>query len=769
MIISNSRQSQLQAEYAQTRAAYPEGIPLATFFRPLVDTCADYAPHPEAAASNQAVRAFAEQVGIWLPEKGADYVTMNAYWHPHAVTRSRLDASGKLYALMFYIDDMVSPNTDTYYVTRQNKARLTEFTAVVADIMRGVPVEDRDNPLIKATQAILGDFLAHRADSLWLERLKHITASHLRQTITDKASSVTGGLSVPAYAQARYHDSGMHISILAAEFTSDCYMPYLEMRAQTPHLLEKLEALRDLATMIGGLVNDFFSFHKEFIEASHDFNLISVYWMNYPHLRLIEAIEGAADFTLAYFEDYQTLAAQLEREARGTDIIIYLKEDAKEFLQTWTLKNIIRKHSDYIAFPIHINDEADATNKQTALWRQPTSEVTPEQYDDFYKMLTLDFERPLHHIHMIADVPLQFYALLYFPSSREPNMFSLRKEPGLKLYARKVLIQEYSKDLLPEYLNFVQGVVDSEDIPLNVSRESVQANRVMATLKKTLTNKVLGELKRMMRNDREQYLKVYQGFGRFLKQGIVTTPADRTEIEPLLLFNTTRDDDPATFSSLDEVVERLAANQNDLYYIIGDDFHSARRSPHLDAFRQRGIEVLYFTDPVDAALVMSLIEFKGHTLHSVDEADLDLTDIGMLNEADQPKQEALAEGDFESLRARFAEVLGERVREVRPSKTLTGSPARLVSDEAGSSRQMFRINRLLDREYELPVKILELNPRHTLIHNLNHLLAAGDQDALVTAVVEQVFETALLQDGIHPDPAAMADRLTMLMEAATTR
>ncbi len=455
-----------------------------------------------------------------------------------------------------------------------------------------------------------------------------------------------------------------------------------------------------------------------------------------------------------------------EREVRGTDIILYLKEDAKDFLSSWKLKDIIRRHSDYIAFPIYVGEDEEPTNKQTAIWRQEPKEVTDEQYDDFYKMLTLDFEKPQHRIHMRADVPLQFYALLYIPGSPEFNILSPRKESGLKLYARKVLIQEYSKDLLPEYLQFVQGVVDSEDLPLNVSRESVQANKVMANLKKTLTSKVLSDLKRLAQKNREEYLKIYAQFGRYIKQGVAVSPADRTDIEPLLFFATTHSATPDEVFSLDEYTARLVEGQEDIYYILGDDYHSAARSPHLDAFRERGIEVLFLTDPVDNVMLMGLTDYRSHKLRNVDEADIDLSSIGTQPE-EKPEQETLPEATFETVRERFAGVLGERVRGVREGKNLTASPARLVSEEAGAGRNMFRINRLLDKEYELPVKILELNPRHPLLHNLGGMVAGTPDNPLIDLVVEQVFETALLQDGIHPDPAAMAGRLTLLMQAAT--
>ncbi len=455
-----------------------------------------------------------------------------------------------------------------------------------------------------------------------------------------------------------------------------------------------------------------------------------------------------------------------ERAHRGTDIILYLKDDAKEYLQAWKLKDIIRRHSDYVTFPIYVGDDTSATNKQTAIWRQDPKEVSDAQYTDFYKMLTLDFEQPLYHIHMRADVPLQFYALLYIPATAERNMLSLRREPGLKLYARKVLIEEYNTELLPDYLQFVQGVVDSEDLPLSVNRESIQATRVLATLKKTLTNKVLSELKRLLKKEPEKYRDLFDLYGRFLKQGLAISPNDRAELEPLLLFDsTTTTTEPATLA---DYVERMAANQEDIYYIMGDDVVSVARSPHLDAFRRRGIEVLYFTDPVDPVMLMGLPDFNNHRLRNVDEADIDLTGIGS-EQADEAKAERapLAEDAFGGVRQRFTDVLGGRVQDVRESKNLVGSPARLVSGDNNPNRQMFRVNRMLDRDYDLPIKILELNPKHPLIYNLSGLLGSSPDNPLINLVVEQVFETALLQEGIHPDPAAMAGRLNLLMEAAT--
>ena len=455
------------------------------------------------------------------------------------------------------------------------------------------------------------------------------------------------------------------------------------------------------------------------------------------------------------------------KESRGTEVVIHLKDDEKEFTRGFRIKDIIRRHSDYVSFPIYVDDDEEPTNKQQAIWRRSPSEIEDEEYDSFYKMLTMDFAGASHHIHMRADVPMQFYALLFVPGSAQQNMFSPRKEPGLKLYARKVLIEEYNRELLPEYLSFVQGVVDSEDLPLSVSRESIQATRVMAGLKKTVTRRVLSELKRMAKNDRDKYLTVFQEYGAYLKQGLVIDSEDRSDLEPLIFFQTTHDDDPSKYHALDEVVERMPENQDDIYYVVADDYSSGARSPHLDAFRQRGIEVLYFTNPVDAMLPMGMADFKGHKLVSVDSAELDLEDVGEVSVETDTTEVAIEADSFAALQARVKETLGERVSDVRESKTLVGSPARLVSEDDSTNRYMFRINRLMDKDYELPVKALELNSRHPLMHNLSGLVANGGDTALVDAVVEQVFETALLQDGIHPDPSSMAARLTLLMQAAT--
>jgi molecular chaperone HtpG len=450
-------------------------------------------------------------------------------------------------------------------------------------------------------------------------------------------------------------------------------------------------------------------------------------------------------------DSYQVNPAEMSE--RGTRIEIKLKEDAAEFAEEYRLKNIIHKHSDYIGFPIYVGDEEKPINKQTSLWRTARNE-----YKDFYRQTTLDFEDPLMHMHMVTDAPVQLYALLYFPAKAERGVFSLRKEDGLKLYSRNILIDEYSKDLLPEYLRFVQGVVDSEDLPLNVSRETVQSSGLMPKLKKVLTNQVIKELETLAKKDAEKYGTFWSEFGVYLKQGIAASPADVDTINPLLRFKTNTK--PDVWSSLDEYVSRMKDGQKVIYYIVGEDPKSVLRSPHLDAFQSSNTEVLLLTDPMDSFMLMGLHKYKDYELKSVAGAEVD--------GAEQPKAESEAEkipeGDFTALIEKFKQVLGERVTDVRASNRLVTSVARLVDADANSNPELQRVYKYLGKEFEVPKKVLELNPSHEMLKNL--LKTEGE---LQTMIIEQVFDSALLVEGLHPDPSSMAERVQRIMEAALNK
>ncbi len=454
-------------------------------------------------------------------------------------------------------------------------------------------------------------------------------------------------------------------------------------------------------------------------------------------------------------DSYEVSPAEMNE--RGTRVEIKLKEDAAEFAEEYRIKNIVHKHSDYIGFPIYVGSEEKPVNKQTSLWRTARNEIKEEDYKDFYRQTTLDFEDPLLRIHMVTDAPVQLYALLYLPARSERNMFSLRKDDGLKLYSRNILIDEYNKDLLPEYLRFVQGVVDSEDLPLNVSRETVQSSGLMPKLKKVLTNQVVKELENLAKKEAEKYNSFWGEFGAYLKQGIAANPAEADVIAPLLRFKTNLH--PETWSSLEEYVSRMKDGQTVIHYLVSEDSKSALRSPHLDSFHAKGLEVVLLTEPMDSFMLMGLRKFKDYELKSVAGAEADGEDPARA----ESEAEKIPEEDFNALIGRFKRVLGERVADVRASKRLVQSVARLADADSNSNPDLQRVYKYLGREYEIPKKVLELNPSHEVLKNLLKLQADSE---LGDIVIEQIFDSALLVEGIHPDPSSMAPRVQRIIEAA---
>ncbi|MGC9347873.1 MAG: molecular chaperone HtpG [Anaerolineae bacterium] len=449
-----------------------------------------------------------------------------------------------------------------------------------------------------------------------------------------------------------------------------------------------------------------------------------------------------------------------ERTERGTTVEVQLKDDAEEFASAWRLEQTVKRHSNYVSFPIYVEDEV--VNEQTAIWRRPTSEVDEEAYTDFYHQLTMDFEDPLLHLHIVSDVPVEIRSVLYIPSERDAGILRTRADYGLRLYSRKILIQERNKDLLPEYLRFVEGVIDSADVPLNVARETVQSSRTMGHIRRALRSRLIKELQSLGEDDPERYQRFWEAWGLFVKEGVATDFAGRDDLLPLLRFQTSESD--GELISLATYVERMKDAQSDIYYVLGDSLESVARSPHLDYFRANDLEVLYLVDPMDPFMVQSLREYEGKALKNVDDPDLDLPEA----EEEESEAEEMAQEVFGKLLARFRKVLGERVTEVRESKVLKGSPCRLVSAESGPQREMQRVRRLLEQDYEIPPMILEVNRGHPLIRDLAELVDKPAADAFVDMTLEQLFENLLLLEGLHPNPAEMVPRIQSLLEKAAS-
>jgi molecular chaperone HtpG len=463
--------------------------------------------------------------------------------------------------------------------------------------------------------------------------------------------------------------------------------------------------------------------------------------------------------------DSRYTLAGADKTTRGTDIRIKLKADATEFASSWRLDSIIKKHSDYVSFPIYVkgqDGEEKIANRRTALWRQSPSKVEPEQYNEFYKQLTLDDHDPLLHVHMVADAPVNVRSILYIPASRERGSLRLRPDYGLRLYSRKILIQEHSKDLLPEYLRFVEGVVDSEDLPLNVSRETVQSNPVMRQLKRALTNRLTKELKSLADDDNERYLKFWAEFGVFIKEGVATDYGSQETLVDLLRFQSSRSAEQWT--TLKAYTERMGADQKAIYYVLGESLKTVERSPHLDYFRAHNIEVLYLVDPLDGYMTTTLREYGGKPLQNVDDANLELP-AG--EEAKAQENAEVGQEAFDQLVSRVKQVLGDRVREVRASKTLVDHPARLVSPDEGPERDLQYLRRLMEEKYTAPTKILELNRQHPMVADLAQLTVSHPEDQRIDATVQQLFDNLLLIDGSFQGPIGdMVDRIQQLMAAA---
>lgn len=465
-----------------------------------------------------------------------------------------------------------------------------------------------------------------------------------------------------------------------------------------------------------------------------------------------------------------------EKADRGTLITIKLNEEAKEFTEPYRLRQIVKRHSDFVPFPIYIKETVDKegeqtqawkqTNQRTALWREMPKDVEDEQYKAFYQQLTFDFQEPIKTIHFAADMPLQFYALLFIPSRRDYRVFQSETDYGLKLYARKVLIKERFTELLPPYLRFVEGVVDSEDLPLNVSRESVQVSPIIKKIKTALIGRVATELKRLAEADKKAYQRFFKEFGPFLKEGAATGAEGHDRFTELLRFPSSMAESEGDWVSLDDYLARMKPDQKEIYYLLGDDLSVVSKSAHLEYFKKHDLEVLYLTDPMDSFMLMGLSEYQGKPLKNIDDADLELP------EEDTPEeQEETSDSDeaIKKLIAKFKEVLGEGVEDVRESKVLTDHACRLVNPSGSGTTSFQRVQRMMGKDYQVPKKILEINRKSELIQNLAQRFESNPQDPVVPVLVEQLYENELLMEGIHPNPAEMIPRLQKLMAEASKK
>ena len=443
---------------------------------------------------------------------------------------------------------------------------------------------------------------------------------------------------------------------------------------------------------------------------------------------------------------------------RGTLITIKLKEDAVEFADENRLREIIQRHSEYIPFPIYLGASTEQVNQQTALWRQNFQQITAKDANEFYKQFTLDQKEPLTYTHLAVDAPVQAYALLFIPASAEHYLFAPRKQDGLRLYARKVLIQDFFRELLPEYLRFVQGIVDSEDLPLNISRETIQSNRLLMQLKKLVTSKAIDMIRKLSQESSGKYTEFWDLFGRYIKEGVASDYSEYDNLVPLLRFHSLHH--PEDLISLDTYLEERKPGQEKIYILLGDDKRSVIHSPHLDLVRQHDYDALLLTDPLDSFMLLALKKFKDIPLVNLADRDADL---GKAVEAVQPESLPVSEETASRLVQLFRDRLALRVADVRISNRLVESPARLVDPDDSPAQELQRVYKMINQPMEITPKVLEINPRHALLTKLADL---PTDSPIAQLVIEQIYENALLIEGMHPDPAGMIDRIQQIMAAA---
>jgi molecular chaperone HtpG len=474
--------------------------------------------------------------------------------------------------------------------------------------------------------------------------------------------------------------------------------------------------------------------------------------------------KGEGDYTLE----------NVERGEKGTKVTLHLREGEEEFLDGWRIRSIIRKFSDHISMPIemlkeHYGEEKEdeekvieweTVNSASALWTKSKDEVTDESYNEFYKHVSHDFQEPLARIHSRVEGTNEYTLLLYLPSRAPFDLWERETKHGIKLYVRKVFIMDDADKLMPRYLRFIRGVIDSDSLPLNVSREILQENKLLEKIRSGAVKKVLSLFEDLAKNDPEKFTTFWKEFGQVLKEGVIEDFKNKDRIAKLLRFASTHNDDDTQNVTLDDYIGRMKDGQEKIYYITAESFAAAKNSPHLEVFRKKGIEVLLLSDRVDEWLVDHLTEFEGKHIQSIAKGDLDL---GKLEDEKDKEEIEKVSKDLEPLVERIKKTLGDKVSNVRLSHRLTDSPACLVSEVYGMSRSMQRILKAAGQNAPASKPIFEINPNHALIARLKD---EGD-DSRFGDLTQILFDQAVLAEGGQlDDPAAFVQKLNTLLQRA---
>lgn len=452
----------------------------------------------------------------------------------------------------------------------------------------------------------------------------------------------------------------------------------------------------------------------------------------------------------------------IDKKGRGTKISFKFRKDAEEFATKYRIESIIRKYSDFVSFPIEFNDET--ANKAKAIWTRDKKEVKEEEYTDFYKYIAHKTTDPLTTLHLSVEAPAQFKAILFVPREGDISLFDRDNlDTKLHLYVKRVFIQDDCKDLLPGYLRFVRGVVDSEDLSLNISREVTQHSSILSKINKYLVRKLLGEFQSWANSDKEKYKTFWEAFGNHIKEGIHTDFMNRDKL--IKLFRCHSSVSPDELTSLEEYTQRMGTDQKEIYYVYGKNKTAIELSPNMEYFRKNNIEVLYLYEEIDDFIMPSIGEFEGKKIVEINQADLEFKS----SEKQGEKQEdsGITDAAKKKLLGYFKDILGNKVEEVIESKRLIDSPCTLVNPKDGMSAHMERMMRGIDSSFQRGKRTFEINFNNPLIQQLSKIQQEFPQDSLLKDCIEQLYDTAALQDGSIDEPVNMIPRTIKMMETAT--
>jgi molecular chaperone HtpG len=451
-----------------------------------------------------------------------------------------------------------------------------------------------------------------------------------------------------------------------------------------------------------------------------------------------------------------------DKQDRGTDLEIHIKPEEKEFLEDFRIRSIIRKYSEYISHPIQLTDadgKEEILNDKPPIWRRSKSDINKEQYEEFFKHLTYDEEPPLAWTHNQVEGALEYTTLLYIPGKAGFDLYNPEKSNGLNLYVKRIFIMNDCKELLPTYLRFVRGIVDSEDLPLNVSREILQKNAVIQKINKAATKKVLQVLETMAKEEKDKYQKFWKEFGNVVKEGFHMNWENLDELKRLIRFQSSKTAE-GEFVGLEEYVIRMKAEQKDIYYISGESRAAVENSPHLEVFKAKEIEVLYLIDPIDEWVVQSLADFDGKKLLNVAKGDLDLGDLSK----EEKKTKKAAEGKYKDFMKDFEDKTGGLLKEVRVTSRLKESPCCLVADETDMGANMERILKMANQSVTASKRILEINPDHAIMQGLQKMFAADPANPKLKDWYGLLVDQSLLAEGSEiKDPAGYVSKVNAFL------